>query len=72
MAIIGVIAAAGVTMKSMSQLGEIMFRPRLVDVVRANAAVAEERDQRANIHAKIAAADKIVAEQEEARKGARA
>jgi hypothetical protein len=70
MAIIGVIAAAGVTVKSMSQLGEIMFRPRLVDVVRANAAVAEAKDQRANIDSKIAAADKIVAEQEEARKGA--
>jgi hypothetical protein len=70
MAIIGVIAAAGVTVKSMSQLGEIMFRPRLVDVVRANAAVAEARDQRASIDSKIAVADKIVAEQEEARKGA--
>jgi hypothetical protein len=66
MAIIGVIAAAGVTVKSMSQLGEIMFRPRLVDVVRANAAVAEAKDQRASIGSKIAAADKIVAEQEEA------
>jgi hypothetical protein len=33
---IGVIAAAGVTIKSMSQLGEIMFRPRLIQVNEAN------------------------------------
>ncbi|MGO4574226.1 ATPase [Microvirga sp. 2TAF3] len=70
LAVVGVIAAAGVTIKSMSQLGEVMFRPRLVDVVRAHAALAEARDERASLDAKMAAADKIVAEQEDARKGA--
>src|SRR5262249_2901449 len=32
LAVIGVAAAMGVTVKSMSQLGEIMFRPRLFEV----------------------------------------
>jgi hypothetical protein len=34
LAAIGVAAAMGVTVKSMSQLGEIMFRPRLFEVVK--------------------------------------
>lgn len=36
LAVLGVLAAAGVTIKSMSQLGEIMFRPRLIEVTKAN------------------------------------
>src|SRR5438034_1667949 len=35
LAVFGLLCAAGVTVKSMSQLGEIMFRPRLFDVVHA-------------------------------------
>jgi hypothetical protein len=35
LAALGVLLAAGVTIKSLSQLGEIMFRPRLADVMHA-------------------------------------
>lgn len=44
-AIIAVIAAAGVTVKSMSQLGEIMFRPRLHDVQIAATELQGAKDQ---------------------------
>lgn len=44
-AVIAVIAAAGVTVKSMSQLGEIMFRPRLHDVQIAATELQGAKDQ---------------------------
>jgi hypothetical protein len=47
LAILGVICASGVTVKSISQLGEIMFRPRLYDVVHAEESLKKARDEQA-------------------------
>lgn len=60
LALIGVICAAGVTIKSMSQLGEIMFRPRLIDVVQAKEALVEARNEQATLVKRIADADTVV------------
>ena len=57
---IGVLGAAIVTVKSISQLGEIMFRPRLVEAVKAQEKLVDARNTRASIDRKIADADFVV------------
>jgi hypothetical protein len=60
LALAGVLCAAGVTVKSMSQLGEIMFRPRLTHVMHAQQKLEEARSNAANLELKIADADHLV------------
>ena len=57
LAVVGVLCAGGVTVKSMSQLGEIMFRPRLFDVVHAAEALQRVKAAQATIVQQIAEAD---------------
>ncbi|KQO71757.1 ATPase [Methylobacterium sp. Leaf87] len=57
MAIIGIVFAAGVTTKSVSQLGEMMFHPRLMDAAKAKTALKDAQADRATIDGRIAAAD---------------
>jgi hypothetical protein len=59
-ALIGVTFASGVTIKSMSQLGEIMFRPRLEDVRQSKAALDLTRAALATIETQVADADDLV------------
>jgi hypothetical protein len=61
-ALIGVLCAAGVTVKSMSQLGEIMFRPRLFEVVEAKQKLDQAKNDAASVNLKITDADAIVAQ----------
>ena len=57
MLFIGICCAAGVTVKSLSQLGEQMFHPRLIEAVKADEALkAAERD-RAAFERRLADAD---------------
>ncbi len=60
LAVFGVLCAAGVTVKSMSQLGEIMFRPRLFDAVHAAEALQRVQAAHATIVQQIADADTMV------------
>lgn len=57
LAIIGIIFAAGVTTKSVSQLGEMMFHPRLMDAVKAKTALKDAQADRDSIDTRIAAAN---------------
>ena len=57
LAILGIIFAAGVTTKSVSQLGEMMFHPRLMDAARTKTALRDAQSDRATIDNRIAAAD---------------
>ena len=57
-----VLCAVAVSVKSLSQLGEVMFRPRLIDVTRATAALKDAENTQATYAAKIAAADAVVAQ----------
>ena len=59
-AAIGVIGAAFVTIKSISQLGEIMFRPRLTEAVRTNEVLTDARNAQATSDRLIADADAVV------------
>jgi len=59
-ALVGVICAAGVTVKSMSQLGEIMFRPRLMDVARARETFDHAKSVQAALERRISDADMLV------------
>ncbi|TDR90032.1 ATPase [Enterovirga rhinocerotis] len=59
-AAIGVIGAAAVTIKSISQLGEIMFRPRLTEAVRTQAALGEAKAAQATLDRRITDADAVV------------
>lgn len=61
-AAIGVLGAATVTVKSVSQLGEIMFRPRLQEAVRTQERLTDARNEQASLAQKIAAADAVVAQ----------
>ena len=56
-AILGVVCAAGVTVKSMSQLGQIMFQPRLYDVVHSKEKLQQAQDAQATVKKQIADAD---------------
>jgi hypothetical protein len=61
-AVLGVLGAGCVTIKSMSQLGEIMFRPRLFDVVRAREQQQDAQSTLATFERRIADADALVAQ----------
>ena len=62
LAIVGIIFAAGVTTKSVSQLGEMMFHPRLMDAAKAKTALKDAQADRGTIDNRIAAADARVAQ----------
>ncbi|GJD41515.1 MULTISPECIES: hypothetical protein [Methylobacterium] len=62
LAIVGIIFAAGVTTKSVSQLGEMMFHPRLMDAAKAKTALKDAQADRSTIDNRIAAADARVAQ----------
>ena len=55
-----VLCAVAVSVKSLSQLGEVMFRPRLIDVTRAAAALKDAQSAQAAYAGKVAAADAAV------------
>lgn len=57
LACLGILFAAGVTTKSVSQLGEMMFRPRLTEVTMAHSVLKEAESVRASLDTRIAAAD---------------
>ena len=57
LAILGIIFAAGVTTKSVSQLGEMMFHPRLMDAAKTKTALKDAQSDRASIDTRIASAD---------------
>ncbi len=57
-----VLCAVAVSVKSLSQLGEVMFRPRLIDVTRATEALKEAQGTQAAFAARVAAADAVVAQ----------
>ena len=61
-AALGVLGAAAVTIKSISQLGEIMFRPRLTEAVRAQERVGDARAAKETLDRRIADADAVVAQ----------
>ena len=61
-AALGVAGAAIVTVKSISQLGEIMFRPRLVEAVQAQERLTDARNSRATLDRRISDADAVVAQ----------
>ena len=55
-----VLCAVAVSVKSLSQLGEVMFRPRLVDVTRATAALKDAQNAGTAYAGKVRAADAVV------------
>ena len=57
-----VLCAVAVSVKSLSQLGEVMFRPRLIDVTRATAQLKDAQSAQAAFAGKVAAADAVVAQ----------
>lgn len=57
-----VLCAVAVSVKSLSQLGEVMFRPRLIDVTRATATLKDARNAQAAYAAKVRDADAVVAQ----------
>lgn len=65
LAAVGIFCAAGVTIKSMSQLGEMMFRPRLFDVVHTKETLNAKKSERATLDDKISAADAVVQQRTE-------
>ena len=62
LAIVGIIFAAGVTTKSVSQLGEMMFHPRLMEASKTKTALKDAQADRSTIDNRIAAADARVAQ----------
>jgi len=68
--VLGLIGAAFVTVKSVSQLGQIMFQPRLMDVVHAGESLAEAESAVTLIETQIADADKLVAQRTSERESA--
>lgn len=61
-AAIGVAGAAAVTVKSVSQLGEIMFRPRLQEAVKAHEKLVDANNARSTLDRQIKDADVVVAQ----------
>ena len=57
-----VLCAVAVSVKSLSQLGEVMFRPRLIDVTRATAALKDAQSAQAAFAGKVKDADAVVAQ----------
>lgn len=62
LAILGIIFAAGVTTKSVSQLGEMMFHPRLMEAARTKTALKDAQADRATIDDRINSAEARVAQ----------
>ena len=62
LAIVGIIFAAGVTTKSVSQLGEMMFHPRLMEASKTKTALKDAQADRSTIDNRIASADARVAQ----------
>ncbi len=62
LAMLGILFAAGVTTKSVSQLGEMMFHPRLMDAAKSKTAMKDAQADRASIDTRIAVADERVAQ----------
>jgi hypothetical protein len=62
LAILGIVFAAGVTTKSVSQLGEMMFHPRLMEAARTKTALKDAQADRATLDGRITAADQRVAQ----------
>ncbi|WP_407519820.1 ATPase [Methylobacterium oryzisoli] len=62
LAIIGIVMAAGVTTKSVSQLGEMMFHPRLAEASKTRSALKEAEADRASLDTRIRQADARVAQ----------
>ncbi len=62
LAVIGIVMAAGVTTKSVSQLGEMMFHPRLAEASKARTVLREAEADRGTIDNRIAQADARVAQ----------
>ena len=62
LAIVGIIFAAGVTTKSVSQLGEMMFHPRLIEASKTKTALKDAQADRSTIDNRISAADARVAQ----------
>ena len=60
-----VLCAAAVTVKSLSQLGEIMFRPRLMDVTESATHLADMRAQAASVALSVKSADAVVEQRRE-------
>jgi hypothetical protein len=58
----GIFCSVGITAKTVSQLGDIMFRPRLIDVLRAEKDLQLAKAEQASLAGKIVAADKAVAD----------
>jgi hypothetical protein len=61
-AALGVAGAALVTVKSISQLGEIMFRPRLVEANRAHQSFVDAKNAQATLDRQIADSEAVVAQ----------
>lgn len=61
LALVGILFAAGVTTKSVSQLGEMMFHPRLMEAAKTKTALKDAQADRATIDDRIKAADARVA-----------
>ena len=57
-----VLCAVAVSVKSLSQLGEVMFRPRLIDVTRATATLKDAQSTQAAFAGKVHDADAVVAQ----------
>ena len=66
-ALLAVLCAAGVTIKSMSMLGEIMFRPRLEAVAEAKRNLDKVNHDREAMAYRIKAADDVVAQRKSER-----
>ncbi|MGY2048794.1 ATPase [Methylobacterium sp. JK268] len=62
LAVIGILMAAGVTTKSVSQLGEMMFHPRLAEASKTRSVLSEAQADRASLDTRIAQADARVAQ----------
>ncbi|GJE04569.1 ATPase [Methylobacterium isbiliense] len=62
LAIVGIVMAAGVTTKSVSQLGEMMFHPRLAEASKTRSALKEAEADRASLDTRIRQADARVAQ----------
>ncbi len=61
-AAVGVVGAAAVTVKSVSQLGEIMFRPRLQEAVKAHEKLVDATNARTTLDRQIKDSDAVVAQ----------
>ncbi len=57
-----VLCAVAVSVKSLSQLGEVMFRPRLIDVTHATTALKDAQSAQAIYAGRVGEADAVVAQ----------